>query len=166
MNNLQEKIDILRAMEKGLTIQYSETDGEEDDWEDLKTTELDFELYTYRVKPNSKLKSNPDARFKIGDKLVRIADEGILNPPIVTVRGFSTTGEYQWEEVYNRTPIEAIDANYLDINDVYWWHVIHYKKEDRYTLAPTMMKLGEIKGWANEVYEPMFSMGFRIPRGE
>lgn len=102
MNNLQEKIDILRAMEKGLTIQYSETDGEEDDWEDLKTTELDFDLYTYRVKPNSKSKSNPDARFKVGDKLVRIADEGILNPPIVTVRGFSTTGEYKWEEVYNR----------------------------------------------------------------
>ena len=75
-----------------------------------------------------------------------IADEGILNPPIVTVRGFSTTGEYQWEEVYNRTPIEAIDANYLNINDVYWWHVIHYHKEDRYTLAPTMMKLeGRLK---------------------
>ena len=163
MNNLQEKIDILRAMEKGLTIQYSETDGEEDDWEDLKTTELDFDLYTYRV---NKPKSNPDARFKVGDKLVRIAVEGIFNPSIVTVRGFSTTGEYQWEEVYNRTPIEAIDANYLNINDVYWWHVIHYHKEDRYTLAPTMMKLGEVKGWANEVYEPMFSMGFRIPRGE
>lgn len=166
MNNLQEKIEIIRAMEKGLTIQYSETDGEEDDWEDLKTTELDFDLYTYRVKPNSKSKSNPDARFKVGDKLVRIADEGILNPPIVTVRGFSTTGEYQWEEVYNRTPIEAIDVNYMNINEVYWWHIIHYKKEDRYTLAPTMMKLGEVKGWANEVYEPMFSMGFRISRKE
>lgn len=166
MNTIKEKIAVLKAMEKNIPIQYSETDGETDDWEDLKTTELDFDLYTYRVKPNSESKSNPDARFKAGDKLVRIADEGILNPPIVTVRGFSTTGEYQWEEVYNRTPIEAIDANYLDINDVYWWHVIHYKKEDRYTLAPTMMKLGEIKGWANEVYEPMFSMGFRIPRGE
>lgn len=31
MNNLQEKIKILQAMEKGLTIQYSETDGEEDE---------------------------------------------------------------------------------------------------------------------------------------
>ena len=166
MNNLQEKIAVLKAMEKNIPIQYSETDGETDDWEDLKTTELDFDLYTYRVKPNSEPKSNPDAKFKAGDKLVRIADEGIFNPPIVTVRGFSTTGEYQWEEVHNRTPIEAIDANYLDINDVYWWHVIHYKKEDRYTLAPTMMKLGEIKSWANEVYEPMFSMGFRISRKE
>lgn len=47
MNNLQEKIEIIRAMEKGLTIQYSETDGEEDDWEDLKTTELDFDLSYY-----------------------------------------------------------------------------------------------------------------------
>ena len=27
-------------------------------------------------------------------------------------------------------------------------------------------KLGEIKDRANETYEPMFSMGFRIPRGE
>ena len=166
MNTLKEKIEILKAMDKGLTIQYSETDGETDDWEDLLTGELDFGMYEYRVKPNSKPKSNSDARFKIGDKLVRIADEGILNPPIVTVRGFSTTGEYQWEEVYNRTPIEAIDANYLNINDVYWWHVIRYHKENRYTLAPTMMKLGEVKGWANEVYEPMFEMGFRIPRGE
>ena len=166
MNNLQEKIEIIRAMDKGLTIQYSETDGEEDDWEDLKTTELEFDLYTYRVKPNSKPKSNPDARFKVGDKLVRIADEGKLNPLIVTIRDFASNGDYRWEEIKGQTNIEAIDANYLNINDVYWWHVIHYKKEDRYTLAPTMMKLGEIKGWANEVYEPMFSMGFRISRGE
>ena len=35
MNTLQEKIEILKAMDKGLTIQYSETDGETDDWEDL-----------------------------------------------------------------------------------------------------------------------------------
>lgn len=164
MNTMKEKIAILKAMEKGLTIQYSETDGETDNWEDLLTGELDFSMYEYRVKPKSKPKSNPDARFKIGDKLVRIADEGIFNPPIVTVRGFSTTGEYQWEEVYNRTPIEAIDANYLNINDVYWWHVIHYHKEDRYTLAPTMMKLGEVKGRANEAYSPMFEMGFRLSR--
>ena len=95
MNTIKEKIAVLKAMEKNIPIQYSETDGEEDGWEDLKTTELDFDLYTYRVKPNSKPKSNPDARFKVEDKLVRIADEGILNPPIVTVRGFSTTGEYQ-----------------------------------------------------------------------
>lgn len=166
MNTLKEKIEILKAMEKGLTIQYSETDGETDDWEDLLTGELDFGMYEYRVKPNSKPKSNPDARFKIGDKIVNVANEGEFNPPIVTVKGFSSTGEYQWEEVYNRTPIEAIDANYLNINDVYWWHIIHYHKEDRYTLAPTMMKLGEVKGWANETYEPMFSMGFRISRKE
>lgn len=31
MNTLKEKIEILKAMDKGLTIQYSETDGEEDD---------------------------------------------------------------------------------------------------------------------------------------
>lgn len=82
MNTMKEKITILEAMEKHIPIQYSETDGETDDWEDLKTSELDFDLYTYRVKPNSKPKSNPDARFKIGDKLVRIADEGIFNPQV------------------------------------------------------------------------------------
>jgi len=164
MNTLKEKIEILKAMDKGLTIQYSETDGETDDWEDLLTGELDFSMYEYRVKPNSKPKNNPDARFKIGDKVVNGANEGEFNPPIVTVKDFSSTGEYQWEEVFNRTPIEAIDANYLNINDVYWWHVIHYHKEDRYTLAPTMMKLGEVKGWANETYSPMFEMGFRISR--
>ena len=166
MNTLKEKIEILKAMDKGLTIQYSETDGETDDWEELLTGELDFDMYEYRVKPNSKPKSNPDARFKIGDKLVRIADEGKLNPLIVTIRDFASNGDYRWEEIKGQTNIEAIDANYLNINDVYWWHVIHYHKEDRYTLAPTMMKLGEIKGWANETYSPMFSMGFRIPRGE
>lgn len=144
MNNLQEKIEIIRAMEKGLTIQYSETDGEEDDWEDLKTTELDFDLYTYRVKPNSKHKSNPDARFKVGDKLVHIADEGKLNPLIVTIRDFASNGDYRWEEIKGQTNIEAIDANYLNINDVYWWHVIHYKKEDRYTLAPTKITITNI----------------------
>ena len=162
MNNLQEKIDILRAMEKGLTIQYSETDGEEDDWEDLLTGELDFGMYEYRVKPLT----NPDAVFQIGDKLVRGFDEGEFNPEIVTVKGFTSNGDYLFEGDAIHTPVEAVDANYRNINDVYWWHIIHYKKEDRYTLAPTMMKLGEIKSWANETYEPMFSMGFKIPRGE
>lgn len=162
MNNLQEKIEIIRAMDKGSVIQYSETDGEEDDWEDLLTSELDFDLYTYRIKPNE----NPDALFQVGDKLVRGLDEGKLEPEIVTVKDFTSNGDYLFEGDAIRTPTEAVDANYRNINDVYWWHVIHYKKQDRYTLAPTMMKLGEIKGWANEVYEPMFSMGFRIPRGE
>lgn len=65
MNTLKEKIAILEAMEKGLAIQYSETDGETDDWEDLKTSELDFALYTYRVNPNENFKNT----FRLGDGL-------------------------------------------------------------------------------------------------
>ena len=162
MNNLQKKIEILQAMDKGLTIQYSETDGEKDDWKDLKTIELDFSLYTYRVKP----RHNFNARFKVGDKIVNLADEGKVNPPIFTVKDFDDMGNYLWEESYNRSPIDVTDANCKHIDEVYWWHVIHYKKEDKYTLAPTMMKLGEVKGWANETYSPIFEIGFRIPRGE
>nr|DAX64762.1 MAG TPA: hypothetical protein [Caudoviricetes sp.] len=162
MNTLQERIEIVQAMEKGLTIQYSETDGEEGDWEDLLTGELDFGMYEYRVKPNE----NPDANFQIGDKLVRGFDEGKLEPEIVTVKGFTSYGDYLFEGEAIHTPVEAVDANYRSIKEVYWWHIIHYKKQDRYALAPTMMKLGEIKDRANETYEPMFSMGFRIPRGE
>lgn len=113
-------------------------------------------MYEYRVKPKSKPKSNPDAMFKIGDKIENVVNEGEFNPPIFTVKGFDDMGNYLWEETYNRSPIEAIDVNSRNINDVYWWHVIHYHKEDRYTLAPTMMKLGEVKGWANETYSPMF----------
>ena len=157
---LKEKIAILEAMDKDLPIQYSETDGEENDWEDLKIYELNFNLYTYRVKP----KSNSKAKFKTGYKLVNIADEGKLNPPIVTVKGFSSTGEYLWEEVYHRTPVEAIDANYMCINDVYWFHSVHYKHTDRYSLTPTMLRLHEIRETDDEAYTPIFEMGFRIPR--
>lgn len=160
MNTLQEKVAVLEAMDKGLTIQYSETDGETDDWEDLKTTELDFTLYTYRVKPSN----HSSARFEVGDRIVNISDEGKFNPHIFTVKGFDDMGNYLWEETYNRSPIDVADANCKHIDEVYWWHVIHYHKEDRYILAPTMMKLGEVKGWANETYSPMFEMGFRIPR--
>lgn len=160
MNTLQEKIKILEAMEKNIPIQYSETDGETDEWEDLKTSELDFDLYTYRVKPND----NSNARFKVGDRIVNIADEGKHNPHIFTVKGFDGMGSYFWEETYSRSPIDVTDANCKHIDEVYWWHVIHYPKEDKYTLAPTMMKLGEVKGQANETYSPIFSMGFRIPK--
>lgn len=162
MNTLQEKVAILESIDKGLPIQYSEPDGETDDWEDLKTTELDFTLYAYRIKPSN----HSSARFKVGDRVVNISDEGKFNPHIFTVKGFDNMGSYLWEETYNRSPIDVTDANCKHINEVYWWHVIHYHKEDRYTLAPTMMKLGEVKGWANETYSPMFEMGFRIPRGE
>lgn len=52
-------------MDRGETIQYSETDGETDEWEDLKTSELDFALYTYRVNPNENFKNT----FRLGDGL-------------------------------------------------------------------------------------------------
>ena len=124
MNTLQEKIAVLKAMEEGSTIQYSETDGEEDDWEDLLTGELDFGMYEYRVKPNE----NPDAIFQIGDKLVKGLDEGKLEPEIVTVKGFTKNGDYLFEGDAIHTPVEAVDANYRNINDVYWWHVIQDRK--------------------------------------
>ena len=50
MNTLQEKIEILKAMEKGLTIQYSETDGETDDWEDLLTGENTIWYFEFKLK--------------------------------------------------------------------------------------------------------------------
>lgn len=157
---LKEKIAILEAMEKGLTIQYSETDGETDDWEDLLTSELDFSMYEYRVKPEG----NPDARFGIGDQVVHIAAEGTLNPQIFTVKGFTKDGEYTWEESSNKSDVEAIDVNYINIKDVYWFQLIHYRNTDRYSLMPTMVKLDEIESTTKEECIPVFEMGFRIPR--
>ena len=160
MNTLKEKIAILEAMEKGLTIQYSDTDGETDEWWDLETSELDFAMYTYRVKPNS----NPDARFKIGDKVVHIADEGKLRPFVSTIKGFTSNGEYLLGEVGNRSPVEAIDANYINVKDAYWFHLVYDEESDKYSLTAGMYKTSELKPCAKEEYIPMFEMGFRIPR--
>lgn len=145
MNTLQEKVAVSEAIDKGLSIQYSETDGETDDWEDLKTTELDFTLYTYRVKPSN----HSSARFKVGDRIVNISDEGKFNPHIFTVKGFDNMGNYLWEETYNRSPIDVTDAN------------------DTHKLLNTTMEIIRdvqeyYKGRVRDI-TPMYSMGFRLP---
>lgn len=115
MNNLQEKIEIIRAMDKGLTIQYSETDGEEDDWEDLETGELDFGMYEYRIKPND----NPDARFQIGDKLVDRRVEGQDSPlrfELTSIDDKMAKLDGCWD-----VPLDELYKHYTFVNDVLWY---------------------------------------------
>lgn len=88
MNTLKEKIEILEAMERGEVIQFSETDGEvEEDWEDLKTSELDFDFYTYRLKPNS--------RLEVGDKPALMT----TNEKIEVIRAYDNGEDIEYTSI-------------------------------------------------------------------
>lgn len=132
MNTLKEKIKILEAMDRGETIQYSETDGETDEWEDLKTSELDFDLYTYRVKPNSKPRTNPDARFKVGDVLVLITAEGELCPTRYKVIGVSDNYyEFDCTSPYS---IKEADEDFINERDVLWYFEVYDSCQGRWSI--------------------------------
>lgn len=132
MNTLKEKIKILEAMDRGETIQYSETDGETDEWEDLKTSELDFDLYTYRVKPNSKPRTNPDARFKVGDVLVLIIAEGELCPTRYKVIGVSDNYyEFDCTSPYS---IKEADEDFINERDVLWYFEVYDSHQGRWSI--------------------------------
>lgn len=132
MNTLKEKIKILEAMDRGETIQYSETDGETDEWEDLKTSELDFDLYTYRVKPNSKPRTNPDARFKVGDVLVLITAEGELCPTRYKVIGVSDNYyEFDCTSPYS---IKEADEDFTNERDVLWYFEVYDSHQGRWSI--------------------------------
>lgn len=169
MNTLKEKIKILEAMEKGSTIQYSETDGETDEWEDLKTSELDFDLYTYRVKPNSKPRTNPDARFKVGDVLVLITAEGELCPTRYKVIGVSDNYyEFDCTSPYS---IKEADENFINERDVLWFFEFYDYVSKRYSMHPIRLTTPEIdeEFGANHdtlSWKPMYNLGFRLKEND
>lgn len=162
---MKEKIAVLKAIDKGLPIQYSETDGETDEWEDLKTTELDFDLYTYRVKPNSKPKTNPDARFKIGDVLVRKTAENMLNPTRFLVKKVFDD-EYVLESS-TITDREVIEDMFVSEKDVLWYFEFYDYASKEYSLSSTRNTIEKAdKDFApyhdTFKWQPMYLLGFRL----
>lgn len=159
MNTLKEKITILEAMEKGLAIQYSETDGETDDWEDLKTSELDFELYTYRVKSQVKRK------FRTGDVLVNKAEENKPNPPLFLVEEASDEGYILDKSVI--TDLETIESEFVLVSEVLWYFEVCdlLSKKCVFRLIRTTMSEMD-KEFAARCdtfsWQPMYALGFKL----
>lgn len=162
---LKEKIAILEAMEKGSTIQYSEADGETDretdEWRDLTTTELDFDVYTYRVKHEG----NPDAKFKVGDKLVYKSDGdlGIIDRYEVTEVGQEY---YKLDGILNK-PREAAELEFINVRDVLFYFEIYDHVSKKYSMHPTRMTMPEMdkEYGANHntlSWQPMYSLGFKL----
>lgn len=122
MNTLKEKIEILKAMDKGLTIQYSETDGETDDWEDLLTGELDFGIYEYRVKPNSEPKGNPKDKIELLEFTGHYDTKGkeIYSGYIVSfmVNDKTYTGVIEWSNEYASFLVKTKDYYEEYLNEI------------------------------------------------
>lgn len=159
MNTLQEKIAVLKAMEEGSTIQYSETDGEENDWEDLKTSELDFSYYTYRIKPNETTK------FKVGDNLVFKMDENKVGPVIYKV----IKVKENFYDFYNTSPYAKNEAeqDFIDERDVLWYFEFYDYSTKKYSMHPTRMTMNEMDkefGAHHDTlsWQPMYHLGFRL----
>jgi hypothetical protein len=158
---LKEKIAILEAMEKGSTIQYSEADEETDEWRDLTTTELDFDVYTYRVKPEG----NPVTKFNVGDKLVYKSDGdlGVIDRYEVTEVGQEY---YKLDGILNK-PREAAELEFINVRDVLFYFEIYNHVSKKYSMHPTRMTMPEMDKevgvhYATLSWEPIYSLGFKI----
>lgn len=128
MNTLKEKTAILEAMEKGLAIQYSKTDGETDDWEDLKTSELDFALYTYRVNPNENFKNT----FRLGDVVVYKSEVGYPVPDRYEITKILKDG-YELDDTIIRS-IEYCEKEFINERDVLWYFEVYDSNQGRWSI--------------------------------
>ena len=156
---IKRKIAVLEAMEKGKTIQYSETDGEENDWEDLKTSELDFSDYTYRVKPDKTTK------FNKGDTLVFIGVAEAPNP--IRYKVTEIKNNYYEFDCISPRPIEEVNENFINERDVLWYFEIYdyvYKKFSMHPSRLTIPEMDKAFGANHDTlsWKPMYNLGFRL----
>ena len=159
MNTTSEMIEIIKAYDAGKPIQYTDTNGEvEEDWKDKDTYTFNFTAYTYRIKPNPK--------FKVGDKVVLISNEGKACPPISSLTKLYDDTVYL--SYYGKCSLQELHTYYINIEDVLWYFE---------TYDYTTKKWGLVTAWRFTIKEadkefasshhitkwrPMYALGFAL----
>lgn len=159
MNTTSEMIEIIKAYDAGMPIQYRETNGKaEEDWEDKNTYTFNFTKYTYRIKPSSK--------FKVGDKVILKEAEGVANPLIseITQMNNEKAMLYDcWE--YS---LQELHTNYVNIEDVLWYFEIYDYVTKTWKLIAdrrfTIKEADEEFASSHDTtkWRPMYALGFAL----
>lgn len=161
----KEMIEILQAYEAGEDIEIKE--NEKEGWREVKYPFWVWENFKLRIKPQ-------ETKFKVGDVLVRLADEGLpLTFRDICRISSITTKEYGIKNLCKGGgaifgPLERIDLFYVKADDVLWyWEYQNVSSEwemtnARYTKSDLSKEvLGPNE---KETATPLYALGFRLPQ--
>lgn len=163
----KEMIEVLQAYEAGEDIEMKENKGES--WREVKWPFWIWENFKLRIKPKEK-----QLKFKVGDVLVRLVDEGLplASRDICRISSMAAK-EYGIQNLYKSggtifAPLERIDLFYVKADDVLWfWEYQNVSSEWEITNARyTKSDLSEEVLGPNEreTATPLYALGFRLPR--
>lgn len=162
----REKIEVMQAHDRGEEIEKCLVDCE-DIWVPATSPSWNWAQTSYRIKPK-------ETKFKVGDVLVRLADEGLpLAFRDICRISSMTTKEYGIQnlckgggEIFG--PLERIDLFCVKADDVLWYWEYQdvsgeWKMTDaRYTKSDLNKEvLGPNE---RETAIPLYALGFRLPR--
>jgi len=157
MNNLQEKIELLKAYKEGNTVErYDDTSNT---WCKVIHDIWDFEDGTYRVK------SDRDTKFKVGDTLVFKDSEEGLCPMTYTITDIDETN-YKFEYT-SPTAIEEVNKDFINERDVLWYFEIYDYISKEYSMYPKRITRAELeKEYASKHdtfrWKPIYALGFKL----
>ena len=154
---LEKKIELITAYAEGKAVEVYDKDS--DEWFAKEYDAWDFDGYNYRIKPDETTK------FAVGDTLVFMRVAGEPNPFRYKITEVSDNS-YKFEHV-SPTPIEEVDKNFINEQDVLWYFEIYDYATKKYSMHPTRMTINEMdeEFGANHdtlSWKPMYSLGFKL----
>ena len=163
----REMIEVMQAYDRGEEIEIKEKGNEKEGWSEAKFPLWVWDKFEYRIKPKG-------TKFKVGDVLVRLADEGLplASRDICRISSVEAK-EYGIQNLCKGGgsifgPLERIDLFYVKTDDVLWfWEYQNVSGEWEMTNARyTKSDLSnEVLGPdERETAIPIYTLGFRLPR--
>nr|DAO57086.1 MAG TPA: hypothetical protein [Caudoviricetes sp.] len=159
MNTTTEMIEIIKAYDAGMPIQYMDVNGKaEEDWKDRDTYSFNFSRYTYRIKPNSK--------FKVGDKVILKEAEGVANSLILKITQMNNEIA-MLDDCWERS-IQELHADYINIEDALWYFETYDYSTKKWKLITssrfTIKEADDLFGSSHNTskWRPMYSLGFAL----
>lgn len=153
---LDEKIEILKAYSEGKTVEELVESCGMTYWRAVTQDNWYFELNQYRIKPNS------EPKFKVGNILLDLGEEGNANPSLYRCTGVSNNW-YYFDGGIERTK-EFVHNNFIKLDDVLWFFTGITSDDTRVLLNDIMCtNIEAIKTYGESIYniEPIYAMGFR-----
>lgn len=111
----EEKIEVIKAFSEGKPVEIYTASGE---WETKVIDAWDFKKCIYRVKPEE-----PAPKFKVGDKVVLISNEGKACPPISSLTKLYDDTVYL--SYYGKCSLQELHTYYINIEGVLWYFEIY-----------------------------------------
>lgn len=168
----QEKLNIMQAYLDGASVQFRFKCDNLAAWTNqIGEPDWNWCHKDYRITP----KENIEAKYSIGDILVKKSDEGISYAyDLYRIDGITDEGYWfsvrnpsvntKWIKCSLAVEIEEIETDYILMDDCFWyWENTsidrYFKYSHRWTKKELKPRLP-----TNSIIVPLYALGFRLPK--